>query len=191
MDLSTILTSLITGTGIAGILIAFMLFFGKKWLGARIEESIKLEYAKRRDEHVDQITSDKILFSCFLEELPSSGVIEFVKTHDFGASYPVGTLRELKKFEREWGTPERCFLDNVINSKLEHLRMAISEFLDYSAENVFTLKDNPNRAAIPKEWRDTHPDKYRETVKKLNELGDQLATSHEDLVITARRMLKC
>ncbi|MFH0984572.1 MAG: hypothetical protein V1882_03440 [Candidatus Omnitrophota bacterium] len=50
MDCSTIVTSLVTSIGGTGVFILIVAFFGKRWLGSRIEEAIKHEYGKMLEE---------------------------------------------------------------------------------------------------------------------------------------------
>lgn len=93
-DLDTFFTALLTSVGGTGVALAAAYFLGKKWLGTRIEESIKHEYAKELEEHKAQLTeqvnrslsqiqreandadeqrkTDKELFEQFLALLPSS-----------------------------------------------------------------------------------------------------------------------
>ncbi|MDO8425894.1 MAG: hypothetical protein Q7T24_00080, partial [Deltaproteobacteria bacterium] len=99
-------TPLITSLGSSAVLFALLSFLAKKWIGSRIEQSVKHEYAKKLEEHkaqlqaqvnrsveemkaefkeaIDQKATDKALFAKFMDTLPSSGSIEFLKTFDMG-----------------------------------------------------------------------------------------------------------
>ncbi|MBI5901952.1 MAG: hypothetical protein HZB84_00485 [Deltaproteobacteria bacterium] len=213
MDWSTFITALLTSLGGTGILVAIAVFLGKKWLGSRIEESVKHEYARKLEEHkaqlqtqlnrsveemkaefqeaVDQKVTDKALYVKFFETLPSSGSIEFLKTFDMGfGSFETEQLSQLKYFYCNWNKPEYEFLDAELECKRKALREAISKYLDSYSTNVFCTKTDTKRAYVLPEWKETKPDVYRQIIDKLNSLADEVVKAHEDLVRSARLKLK-
>lgn len=216
MDWSAFTTALLTSLGGTGILIAIIVFFSKKWLGSRIEESVKHEYAKKLEEHkaqlheqlnlsveqmkavfqdaVDLKATDKALFAKFMDTLPSSGSIEFLKTFDMGfGSFDTDQLSQLKDFYYSWNNPEYEFLNTDLESKRRELGNVVDEYFVSYGKNTFLRNDclDQKRAYVPTEWKETHPENYRQAVDELNSLADKVVKAHEDLVRNARMRLIC
>ena len=195
-------------------MIAIIVFLGRRWLGARIEESIKHEYARKLEEHkahlqeqvnrsirqmqsefqeaVDQKATDKALFAKFLETLPSSGSIEFMdKFNMAGWSFDRKNLDQLATFQEDWRRPERQFLDEEVDKRRAHLHKLIGEYLKCLAFNTFPVKGNPDYSSVPEEWQEEQPERFNRTVKKLHDLAGKAVAAHKDLITTARQRLKC
>ena len=208
MDWQTILTSL----GGTAALLAAAAFLAKKWIGVRIEESVRHEYAKELEEHKAQLQEqarrvvqeaeaasqeladarsvDKALFQKLLAALPSTGGIRFVRDHPVGSVFEWGDLRELLTFEREWSAPEHEFLDEEFEEKRKHLRKCIALYLDYLATNTWPV-DAHDRSSIPAEWKIDQPDRFAKTVDEVYRLAGDVVAAHDDLVRTGRGKFKC
>ena len=215
MDWPAFIAALLTSLGGTGILIAIAVFLGKKWLGSRIEQLVKHEYDKKLEEHkaelqaqvnrsveemkaefqeaVDQTATDKTLFAKFLDTLPSSGSIEFLKTFDMGfGSFETEQLSQLKDFYYNWNKPEYEFLDSELEKKRRELRNVVQKYLDSYSKNTFLTYDiDQKRAYVLPEWKITQPENYRQAIEELNSLADEVVKAHTDLVRSARVKLKC
>jgi len=133
---------------------------------------------------------DKELFRKLLNELPSNdGSINFLREHDFHNSFKLARLDQIRIFARNWDNAEYEFL----NKKLENLRIEllnlIYEFIDISSHNTFSLA-NGFQTAIPK-YTDNHeiPDIRKKSIKKMNQLGDDIFIKHQELIKEAKKML--
>jgi hypothetical protein len=213
VEWSTFWTALFTsilGTGAIG---ALFVFLAKKWLGTRIEQSFKHEYDKKLEEHkahlrkqtglslqhkqaqfqegVQQNAVDKELFAKLLQTLPSSGSIEFLKMHDVGGNFEWSRLDELHAFRHDWDSPEHHFLDQDLDSRRAQLCDAVGSYLDFLALNTFATDAEHDRHRVPPEWSWKQPQKYEDTIGALNSLVDKVVRAHGDLVMFARKRLKC
>ncbi len=214
MDWSAFLTALLTSIVGTGAMIALAIFLGKKWLVTRIAESVKHEYATKLEEHkadlqeqvhrsiqdmkagfqeaLDKKAVDKALFAKFFEVLPSSGCIELVATFSTsGGLFNRKSLEPLETFLREWGMPERQFLDPEIDQKRERLHTITGKYLLSIYENTSPVNSTPGHCSVSPELKAREPDRFREVVSEIRDLEEQLVAAHRDLVETARRKLIC
>ena len=188
------------GSSIGGtaILIGAASFVGKKWIGTRIEESVKHEYAKELEAHKahlktglreagEQKKADKLLYQKFLEILPSSGSINSLLNQKGVWEYRDDTLDQLWRFYDKWNQPECFFLDELIETKRKNLYDCINELLTYIRYNTFDLRDGFR--GVPSEWEDTQPGRMEKTIIILDELSAKVILAHEDFISTARKKL--
>ena len=133
---------------------------------------------------------DKELFKNLLNELPSNeGSINFLREHDFHNSFKIDKLDQIRIFARNWDNAEYGFL----NKKLENLRTEllnlIYEFIDVSSHHTFPLA-NGFQTAIPR-YTDNHkiPEKAKEMIKRMNQLGDSIFIKHQELIREAKKTL--
>lgn len=124
MNWSAFWTGAVAAIGGSAAVLGLLVFMGKKWIGTRIEQSVKSVYSKELESHkaklqeqlhrafqqmqseyqdaVDQKATDKILFKTLLETLPSNGSIEFLRTFSMaGFSFYRSQLDQLKNL-RLW-----------------------------------------------------------------------------------------
>jgi hypothetical protein len=200
VDWSAILTALLSGIGGSALLIALLALICRKWIGTRIEESIKHEYAKKIEEFkaglqekVNKDAADKTLFLKLLETLPSDGSIEFLRTHDHGGPFPKGHLSQLRTFYYEWRNPEHEFLNPELENKSKVLHKCVNEYLTCIGLNAFRLPPpNADYLQVQPEWKlkeDTN--EFRELVNKLHTLADKVVKVHEDIVRSGKALLNC
>lgn len=135
------------------------------------------------------LIKDKLLFEKFLEELPSTGSIEFLKTHSFQNGFYLEYLRQILNFEQNWDDAEHEF----INEKLENLRKELLEnikkFVYVNAIGSYSLGDG---------YFTTTPDAYRlddwnipkhviDKMQEMNDLADKVVELHQKFVRTAKK----
>lgn len=206
------------GSSIGGtaILIGVASFLGRKWLGTRIEESVKHEYAKELEAHKarlqEQINysisqkeselkeiekqkeTDKVLFEKFLQILPSSGSIAILKSQIGIWDWRSGALDQIWKFYENWGNPEQHFLDEKIEEKRNKLYSYVDTFLKYQTLKTYPSGNSDQFQSVPKEWAygsDAQRKLFDETMLELDRLAENVILAHEDLIQTARGLLKC
>jgi len=201
------------GMGGYALLLAVAVFLVKKWVGVRIEESVKHEYAKKLEEHkadlqeqvsaalsgmehayqesVDQKATDKALFARLIETLPTNGSISFITHWDVGAMlFNPKKLRQLRVFYLEWNDPEHEFLDADLEAKRRHLHRSVDRYLG-KTEECFFSQPGSDLVGIPPEWQISKPELFQSTMDELNRLADDVASAHKDLLVAAREKLKC
>lgn len=147
---------------------------------------------KDESEAIEEV--DKQLFLKFLEKLSSdSRSVNLMKEHDFGASYHDINTQELDNFLETWNTAEREFLDQELESKRKALWDKSHEFVYALAQGSYYLNGSPMLSCIPDAYRSAWdwPDHFNEKIKRLNSMGTECFELHRDLVLCARRKLKC
>jgi len=207
-----IVTAVLSALGGAGISLAIAIFVMKKWVGVRIEESVKHEYAKKLEDYkfqlqeefggavrkaqieiqeaADERNADKDLLLKLLEVLPSSGNISYIGSVDMAGVVERGMVRQLQEFFHEWKDPEHSFLDKDIESIRAKLHEEVGGFLNYMAVNTY-VTGSVEYVSVSKELLIRRPEKFQSIVAKLHELADRVVETHKSLVILGKRKLKC
>lgn len=213
MDWSAFWTALLTSIGGTTVLATILAWLGKKWIGARIENSVRHEYDVKLETHkaklqqevtetvrkletefqdaVDRQATDKDLFRRFLTTLPSSGSITFLRDNNFaGFSFRRSRLRDLDTFYHEWHDAEHEFLDGELEQIRKRLHELTAEFLSYLAVNTWPLDGDVESSWVPPEWEDVQPERFRETVDRIHDLAGRIVDVHASLVRMGRAKLK-
>jgi hypothetical protein len=102
-------------------------------------------------------------------------------------SFDVRKLDQLDVFLHDWNDPEHEFLDPELENKRKHLHTLINDY--YKCIGCYTFPKNMHVQEVPDEWEREQPKKYQDARKELHDFADQIATTHADLVRTARRTL--
>lgn len=214
MEWDSIKTALVTSIGGTGALLVVATFLGKKWVETRVKSSVEHEYAKKLLEHkaklqeqvnesierlkakssddANQREIDIAQFNRFMDVLPSSGSIEFLRTFNMAGFLLNRTqLDQIIRFYDGWDAPEYHFLDNEIDSKRILLHKSSGEYLNYMEMNTFPSHSHVGCNYVPPEWEIEQPDRFWEVVNTLHKLAGKIVEDHEDLVKSARQKLKC
>ena len=214
MNWSTLITASVSSIGGTGAMLLIAIFIGKKWIGIRIEESVKHEYAKKLEEHktklqeqinrtigeiklefqdaIDKKSADKSLYAKFIETLPSSGSIDFIdKFNMAGCPFKKKELEQLEKFCCEWNDPEHQFLDHELESLRNNLHEVVVEYLNFLVVNTWCCEGDVDLISVPAEWEETQPERFEKTVSNLHDLAQKIVDAHRLLICSAKRKLKC
>jgi len=140
---------------------------------------------------IDDNHIDKKLFEKFLEILPSTdGSINFITQCGVEQAFKPSSLDNFQKYFDEWDNAEHEFLDPELEKKQKYLRSLIGEYLrTMSVEACFPVHPKSERCQIPKEWRETQPDRFNNVVKKLNSLTNDIFDTHQELIRIGRKKL--
>lgn len=206
----TALVASLTGTGILVTIGGWLL---RKWLGVRIQESVKHEYATRLEDHKHALqaqqevavreleamsradgerrATDKSVFWMLLAALPPTGSIAFLRTaRPDGFSIPAWMLDELRTFCTAWSTAEHRFLDSELEAKREALRLLICDFVAHVAEITRDLPDG-RWLAIPPHLSQTEPGQFRSAAERANQMAADVVGAYDELVSIGRSRLRC
>ena len=136
------------------------------------------------------IGADKKLFEDFLNQLPSSGSIEFLKNHSFENIFNLDELEQVRKIYHTWNGAEYEFLDDNIEALRKDLFNKIEKFIYESSMKTYPQK-NGLQWAIPDAYRGdfTYPEHVRETINNLNTLADDVYKAHQGFVKECRQKL--
>lgn len=213
MDWGTFGTALLTSVGGTAAVVGVLAWLGDKWLGTKIEASVRHEYDKKIESHkaeleqktaaalrtmeahfqeaVDKKAFDKDLFRQFLAVLPSSGSIEFIRGNNFaGFSFDRRQLGQLEDFAYGWDNVEHEFLDPELEAKRKELLAETGHFLREIAINTFPMPKDVHRSSVPEEWERDQPKRFEEVVNKIHGLAATVVSIHADLVRLGRERLK-
>ena len=159
-------------------LIVFIIWIVKRLIGISIKKSIK------------KGAVDSALYDKFIDVLPSSGSIRFLREQDMQGSYDTKKLDQLRRFHDEWDITEYHFLDRKLEKTRKKLHALAGRYLHYLGTHSFQRGSNPDNYAIPEDWAIEKPDLYEEVVGTLHNLADQIIKTHSILVNTARKTLR-
>lgn len=213
MDWGTFLTALLTSVGGTTAVVGLLAWLGDKWLGTKIEASVRHEYDKKIESHkaeleqktaaalrtmeaqfqdaVDKKAFDKDLFRQFLAVLPSAGSIEFIRGNNFaGFSFDRRQLGQLEEFAYGWDNVEHEFLDPELEAKRKELLAETGRFLHAIAVNTFPMPKDVNRSSVPEDWETEHPERFEKAVAAIHGLATKVVLIHTDLVRLGRERLK-
>lgn len=180
-------------TGAAGYWLGFGLIFLALLhnIGYRIfiYKSEKLEQL----EHEKAVEVDRLLYKEFITLLPSDGLsVELLKDHDFGNSHHENSTKGMDTFIDTWNNAEKQFLDSELEAKRFAFLNHIIQFINTLALRSYNIGGS-TFSCIPDAYRGAWdlPPHVNQQIEELNNLASECFEKHKDLVLTARRKLKC
>ena len=132
---------------------------------------------------------DLSLFNELLKTLPDSGSVRFIAQHDMGAAFKIEELDDLKDFYHEWRGATHEFLNKKLEKKKRELSDQIGKYLDSVLADVFPT-DREGMYSVPREWQIKFPERYKATLGEMHKLADEVVRAHQDLVSSAKRILR-
>lgn len=137
---------------------------------------------------------DRKLFNEFIELLPSGGLdVKLLEEHDFSNSHSKKQTDALDTFVHTWNNAQKQFLDEELESKRDNLINKSRLFIYTLANNSYSVGSGEMFSCIPDAYRGEwdYPSSVHDKIRELNTLGTELFELHKDLVLTARRKLRC
>lgn len=131
---------------------------------------------------------DRKVFAWLVLTLPYEGVVSLLDHEDFGTPFRLASLAPLYRFLHQAESPHNEFLDPDLEALRGELLSRVRAFTHYMSLNTFPMH-NPDFQAVPREWEEQQPQRYLETIDKLNELSNQAAVAYHVLVRETRRRL--
>lgn len=132
---------------------------------------------------------DRAAYRWIVSSLPYEGVIGYVEAQDFGAPFKRSRLEPLDSFLDKCCNPELEFLDTDLEGMRAKLIEDIKAFGHYWSMHTWPMDSNVEYQAVPREWEDRQPQRFVETIDRINELSRQVVYSYTALVREARRRL--
>lgn len=198
-------TSFITSSAVVSIGGYLLYWLFTKWIGTRIEHSIKFEYDKSLEEHKVKlqneykelfnergrmIAADVSLYKEFLSDFPPGYTIEQIR-HWSGRTFHRNSLDMLDVIMHKWNLVDHQFLHCDIDKARTCLVMATEILESKISCNIFPSQNNPNFYEIPYEWTIDKPIEYQEILKSIFDQRDVFVKSYDDFINVARSILKC
>lgn len=137
------------------------------------------------------LSKDKVLFKKFLEELPSNGSIEFLKTHSFQNGFYLENLRQIQNFTQNWDNAEHEFIDAKLETLRKQLLENIKTFLYINSMGSYSL-GNGYFTTIPDAYRldDFNVPKHViDKMKEMDDLAEKVVELHQKLIRIAHKLL--
>jgi hypothetical protein len=134
-----------------------------------------------------QLEADKRTFREFLDLLPSTGAIRFLKQHSFGNSFRSEFLDPIETFVADRQGPDYEFLDTDLEAARRAFLEICETLIHRLSGNVYNLGNG--FIGVPPEWAHEQPARYNAAVKTLDELGDKAWASYVDFVRLVRNRL--
>jgi len=132
--------------------------------------------------------SDVFLFKQLVELLPSSGVINFLKTHDFLGSFQRDAIQPIEEFLYEWGNAEHEFQDERIEELKVELYGAARKFNTligkYTSPNKYGFQ-----AVRPDHYEGGHQREleFQQEAEEIGDAADVVVAKHQEFVRAGRQ----
>lgn len=171
---------------------------GRMYTASELKRHRNLWYEKVRNSHTiisnpDYLELDRQLFCEIREILPSDrGSINFLRFHDYGASFPCGIHEDLYTFMYKCSNPEFEFMDIDLEGIRARLFELIDKFTDLTGQFTFPVDGAPRKNRVPKEWTYGSREeqvKFNKITNELNELGAEICKVYDELIKLGRRKL--
>jgi hypothetical protein len=201
-DLIYIFVSSFIGSGVAGVLLYFVI---TKWLGTRIEQSIKHEYDRALEEfktnlvleqneliskRAREISTDSKLLAEFLHDFPPGGQMQRIRNAS-GRIFDVHITDLLDRLINIWELVDHCFLDTDVNKALDILIAQAQVFANELVTCTFPIPDKPDKYEIPPEWKTQDYENYQKVLKMIYAYRDHFVKAYDEFVRIARSKLNC
>jgi hypothetical protein len=133
--------------------------------------------------------NDKQLFREFLDRFPTSGVIEFLKGHDFLMEFDLESVGPLRAFLREWDNANHEFQ----NEDLEMLKKELYEAATDLSQKIskYTSSNESRMQAVrfdKLKHIEEHEKRFEREASLLNEAADKVVSIHQNLVRKGRQL---
>lgn len=138
----------------------------------------------------DTIAVDREMFQKFLQDLPSNGTIEFLRSHSFENQFSLKKLEQIRESLYTWNNAEYEFLNVELETLKKVLFEKIDEF-DYELATHSYSQPNGLFSTIPDLYQCEHvlPPHVMETINKLNNLASEIYELHQGFIREVKRKL--
>lgn len=134
---------------------------------------------------------DKEVFKVIRMQIFESGLINFLKEHDFGGAYKLDKFDPLHDLMHDIeNNPEFEFIDADLEQAYANLCDSIRRFLGYSALNTFTHEVMSGYKYVPLDWLERNEETaihYHEVVDNMNKMSTNIVDNYNVLAKLARR----
>ena len=132
--------------------------------------------------------ADKKVLRDFMETVPSNGSIRFLRDNDFGGSFELDYLHEIRAFVYGRNGPEHEFLDPVLEAARNQFWKAGKALLNALAVNTFPTS-REGLQSVPRDWHEDSPQRFARAVSEIHAAADTVCDTYDALVRLARKKL--
>jgi hypothetical protein len=135
---------------------------------------------------------DEEVFKFIKKQIYESGVITFLREHDFGGSYQSDYVNPMVNLMYEIeNNPEVEFINADLEQTFANLIISIKKFLGYHAQYTFPHDVLSDYRWVPQDWLEKgekSANRYYEVVNKLNEHSTNIVINYDMFAKLARRL---
>lgn len=151
---------------------------------AMLSMLISLEFS---EEKIRTKHPDIELYQKFIQNVPSTGSIQYLRDTDMRRPIDTTQLRELSRFVNYWDNAEHEFVNKEIEKKKLELLDSCNKFFGFFNLNTFHFRDTLQ--SVPIEWQDEQIERYNRVTSTLNTLADDVVTKHQELIKLYKKII--
>lgn len=133
--------------------------------------------------------ADLATYKHLIEILPTDGIIEFLRDHNFGYAYRQDYLDPLDIYLMESQRPDMEFLSERLESKRKDFLKAAHAFQWLIAQETFSSRTRSGFFGVPDEWEMEQSARYFKAIEDLNAASSDVVRKYNELVRAARKEL--
>lgn len=134
--------------------------------------------------------SDVKLFQEFIEILPSSGIIYFLKKHDFLTVFHTDDIQPLRKYLQTWDNAEHEFQDPILEKAHKELMKEAKILRDHISRYCFSDEHGRLATRVDRlKHIDEHEERFKREAAKINDAAETVVRLHQELIRHGRRRL--
>jgi len=166
---------------------------GKKYTESELRGHRDRWYEKVKKSHgattnPDYIELDREVLLQVRKVLPSTGAIRFIRSHAWGAAFPLSKMDELYRFLDHCTRPEFEFIDADLEGLRASLAESVERFLATIGLDTFPL-NRPGWNNVPREWNFVQAERYSKAINELTSSSNKVCAKYDELIRLGRRKL--
>lgn len=141
---------------------------------------------------LDHLEQDKHLYLSFYRKMPPNPTIWYLRNLDFNIKkFDLNKLSSMSILINEnILEPWMYFFDSDLHAKFTELISIMTSFEETIQNETSPYGDGSyDFQCVPRELEKEEPKRYRETVMKLNKLGDEIVSTYSDFLSLGRKKL--
>jgi hypothetical protein len=167
---------------------------GKKYTESELRGHRDRWYEKVKKSHgatinPDYIELDREVFLQVREILPSTGAIQFVRSHPWGAAFPLGKMDQLYRFLDHCTRPEFEFIDADLKGLRASFAESVERFCAAIGIYTFPLDNRLEWSNVPREWEFAQAERYGKAINELTDSSNEVCAKYDELIRLGRRKL--
>jgi len=131
---------------------------------------------------------DKELVLAIIRDLAGTGLIPFMRQHDYHDPFHRKQHLPMAAFEQRCKTPEYEFIDSDMEMHKAALRVACLTFRDQVGQHTDCLDDDgrPEYVGVLRAYKSQNRDAFYAKAKVMNQAADLVLSTYDSLVRTAK-----
>ncbi len=167
---------------------------GRKYTNSELRRHRDRWYEKVKKSHGTIINSDyteldREVFLQIREILPSTGSIQFIRSHPWGAAFPLEKMNQLYRFLDRCARPEFEFIDADLEGIRASLEEAIEIFCATIGVYTFPVYNRLGWNNVPIDRGFPQAQQHDKITSELTDLSDAVCAKYDESIRLGRRKL--